>query len=136
MSRVTSKTTGILAVSLLILTLAMPCLAGTTMKWEDVPKPVQDAVLANGGKAGPVDKEPGKINGKAVYEAQVKGKDGNTKDLVITEDGKLVEVKTDDAADLAQERVDRGKKLLAGVKFSHPTEITNPYLPLSSLKHE
>src|SRR5205823_2537788 len=50
--------------------------------------------------------------------------------------GKLVQTKTDDAADRAEERAARGKKLLAGVKFTHPTEITNPYLPLSSLKQD
>jgi hypothetical protein len=116
--------------------LAGVCFAGKTLKWEEIPKRVQDAVLANGGKPGPVDKEAETKDGKAVYEAQVKDKDGNAKDLVITEDRKLVETKTDEAADLAQERVDRGKKLLAGVKFSHPTEITNPYLPLSSLKQD
>ena len=36
----------------------------------------------------------------------------------------------------AQEQIDRAKKILAGVKFSHPREINNPYLPLSSLKQD
>jgi hypothetical protein len=76
------------------------------------------------------------IDGKAVYEAPVKAKDGTTHDLVITEDGKLVQTKADDAADAALERADRGKKLLAGVKFSHPRRITHPYLPLSWLKKD
>ncbi len=116
--------------------MALPCFAGKAQKWEDLPKPVRDTVLANGGKEGPVDKESEVRDGKAVYEAQVKDKDGNIKDLVITEDGKLVETKTDDAADLAAERVIRGQKLLAGVKFTRPTQITNPYLPLSSLKQD
>ena len=58
------------------------------------------------------------------------------KDLVITADGKLIETKTDDAADAAAERADRAKKVLAGVKFTHPTQITNPYLPLSTLKQD
>lgn len=118
------------------LALALPCWAGKPTKWEDVPKPVRDTVLANGGKEGTVDRESEVKDGKAVYEAQIKDKEGNVKDLVITEDGKLIETKTDDAADLVQERVDRAKKLLAKAKFSNPTKITNPYLPLSSLKQD
>src|SRR5258708_1277434 len=92
------------------LVLALPaatpstCRAGHAMKWEELPEAVGAAVLANGGTAGQsVDRENGKINGKAVYEAGVKDKDGSTADLVITEDGKLVETKHDDAADRAQE---------------------------------
>ena len=115
---------------------AVPCFAGQARKWEDVPKAVRDTVLANGGKAGNVDRESETRNGKAVYEASVKDKDGAVRDLVITDDGALVETKTDDAADSQAERVERGKKLLAGVKFTHPTRITNPFLPLSSLKQD
>jgi len=120
----------------LAVTFTLPTFAGRPQKWEDVPKPVRDAILANGGKEGSVDKESEVVDGKAVYEASVKDKDGNVKDLVITADGKLIETKTDDAADAAQERADRGKKLLAGVKFTHPTQITNPWLPFSSLKQD
>ncbi len=111
--------------------------AGTEMKWADVPEAVCAAVLANGGTTGQsVDDEGKKINGKAIYEASVKDKDGNVADLVINEDGKLVETKHDDADDAAAERAERAKKLLAGVKFSHPRDITNPYLPLASLKQD
>ena len=110
--------------------------AGSAKAWDDVPKAVRDTVLANGGKEGPVDKESEVKDGKAIYEASVKGKDGIVRDLVITEDGKLLETKSDDADDKATERAERGRKLLKGVKFSHPTEITNPYLPLSSLKQD
>lgn len=116
--------------------LVRPCLAGTPMKWDDVPKPVRDTILANGGSAGSVDKESETKNGLAVFEAPVKDKDGSVRDLVITADGKLVETKNDDAADAAAERVERGKKLLVGVKFSHPAAVTNPYLPLASLKQD
>ncbi len=112
------------------------CFAGTPLKWEEIPEAVRKAVLANGGTAGTVDKERSTKDGKAIYEAQVKDKDGNVKDLVILEDGKLVEVKTDDAADRAQEQTDRAKKILTGVKFSHPRDINNPYLPLASLKQD
>src|SRR5438874_1416421 len=130
-----SKITAILIAT--ILATALPSFAGKPQKWDELPKPVRDAVLANGGTAtSPVDKESEVKDGKAVYEASVKDKDGNVKDLVITEDGKLIETKTDDAADAAQERVDRAKKLLAGVKFSHPREITNPWLPLATLKQD
>lgn len=114
--------------------------AGTELKWADVPEAVRAAVLANGGTTGQsVDDEGKKINGKAIYEASVKDKAGHTADLVINEDGKLIETKHDDAADAAAERADRAdraKKLLAGVKFSHPRDITNPYLPLASLKQD
>ncbi len=116
---------------------AFTSLAGTPQKWEDLPKAVQQTVLANGGTSGmTVDLENKKIDNKAVYEAGVKGKDGTVHDLVITEDGKLVETKTDDAADKVAERAARAEKVLAGVTFSRPREITNPYLPLANLKQD
>ncbi len=116
---------------------ALTSLAGTPQKWDDLPKAVQRTVLANGGTSGmTVDKENNKINNMAVYEAGIQGKDGVIRDLVITEDGKLVETKSDDAADQAAERTARAEKVLQGVKFSRPREITNPYLPLSSLKED
>jgi len=117
--------------------MALTGFAGTPQKWTDLPKAVQDTILANGGtKETPVDKEGQEVDGKALYEAQVKDKDGGVLDLQITADGKLIDVKTDDSADAVKERVERGKKLLAGVKFSRPREITNPYLPLASLKQD
>ena len=113
------------------------CFAGTPVKWENVPAAVRATILANGGNAGqPVDVENGKKNGQAIYEASVKNKDGNVADLVVTEDGKLAETKHDDAADRAQELADQAKKILAGIKFSHPRDITNPYLPLATLKQD
>jgi hypothetical protein len=115
---------------------AMNCFAGTATKWDKVPAPVRATILANGGKAGSVDIESGKIDGKAVYEAVGKDKDGKEVDLVVTEDGKLVETKYDGAADKASEEAARAKKALAGLKFSHPREITNPYLPMASLKQD
>jgi hypothetical protein len=112
-------------------------LAGKPVKWQDLPAPVRATILANGGKEGQaVDLENGKKGGKAIYEASVKDKDGNLADLVVTEDGKLIETKHDDADDLAQEKADRAKKLLAGMKFSHPRDITNAYLPLAALKQD
>jgi len=112
--------------------------AGQELKWDQVPESVRAAVLAHGGTAGQtVDRENGTKNGLAVYEAGVKDKDGKTADLVITADGKLVETKHDDAADRADEqRAARAKKVLAGVKFSHPRDLTNPYLPLATLKQD
>jgi hypothetical protein len=113
------------------------CLAGAPQKWTDLPEPVRKTVLANGGTAGmSVDKESEVRDGKAVFEAGVKDKDGNTADLVITEDGKLADTKHDDADDAIAERKERAEKVLAGAKFTHPRDITNPYLPLSSLKHD
>lgn len=89
-----------LALVVIIILMGNTGFAGKPQKWEELPKAVQDTVLANGGTSGmSVDLEPKKIDGKAVYEAGIKGKDGNIRDLVITEDGKLVETKTDDAAD-------------------------------------
>jgi hypothetical protein len=128
---------GIVAAWLIGFTFVSNGLAGTPQKWDDLPKPVRDTVLANGGKEGmSVDKESGDKDGHAIYEAGVTGADGAVTDLVITDDGKLVEKKTDDAADLAAEREARAKKLLAGVKFSHPRDITNPYLPLAHVKRD
>ena len=122
-------------------TLVFSCAAGQAKKWDEVPEAVRAAILANGGVAGQaVDKEPNKINGKAVYEAPVKGKNGRVLDLVLTEDGKLVATKDDDAADRAKELADQAAKsapkIAAGPKFSHPREITNPYLPLAYLKQD
>ena len=100
---------------------------------------VRDTILAHGGKAGQaVDRENGKIGGKTVYEAGVKDKDGSIADLVITEDGKLVEIKHDDAADRAaeQSKTAKGEKVSAAMKFSHPRDITNPLLPLAYLKQD
>jgi hypothetical protein len=125
------------ATVMLALLWAMPCLAGQPQKWDDLPQAVRAAVLANGGTAGQqVDKENGTKNGLAIYEAGVKDKNGDIADLVITADGKLVETKHDDAANLAEERSIRAKKLLAKLKFTHPLEINNPYLPLAPLKQD
>ena len=115
------------------------CFAGKPQKWDDVPEAVRKTILANGGSLkSRVDLEGKQRDGKAVYEAEVKDRDGSTADLVITSDGKLVTTKHDDAADAAQEKASKGKKkdILAGVKFSHPREITNPWLPLASLKQD
>ncbi len=131
------KNKTILLAALLGAGLAADSHAGTETKWADVPEAVRAAVLAHGGTAGQtVDKETETKNGLAIYEAGVKDKDGNTADLVLTEDGKLVETKHDDASDAALEREARAKKVLAGVKFSHPRDITNPYLPLANLKQD
>ncbi len=111
--------------------------AGEPQKWDDLPKAVRDTVLANGGTSGMVvDLEPKTLDGKKVYEAEIKAKGGKIIDLVITEDGKLVETKTDPAADAAAERAARGEEVLKGVKFSNPRNITNPYLPLSNTKQD
>ncbi len=112
------------------------CFAGKAMKWDDVPEAVRKTILANGGKAGSVDKEGHKIKGMSVFEASVTNKKGEVSDLVVTEDGTLVTVKHDDAEDRAQEHSGRVEKVLAGVKFSHPRDITNPFVPLASLKQD
>ena len=119
--------------------MASTALAGHAMKWEELPEAVRATIVANGGKAGQaVDRENGKIKGKTVYEAGVKDKDGSIADLVITEDGMLVETKHDDAADRAAElaKAGGGKKVSAVMKFSHPRDITNPVLPLAYLKQD
>ena len=114
--------------------LASTCLAGKTLKWEEVPKAVRTTILSNGGVAGqPVDLENGKKDSKAIYEAGIKDKDGSVADLVVAADGKLIETKHDDAADRAEELANQTK---GAMKFSHPREITNPYLPLAKLKQD
>jgi hypothetical protein len=111
--------------------------AGQELKWAEVPEAVRATVLANGGVAGQtVDRENEKKNGLAVYEAGVKEKDGKIADLVVTADGKLIETKHDDAANAVEEQNERAGKILTGVKFSHPRDIYNPYLPLAYLKQD
>jgi hypothetical protein len=130
-----------LGMTLLALSLAPTpsSIAGQPKKWEEVPEAVRATVLANGGTVGSVDLEGHKISGKAVYEAVGKDKKGNEVDLVVTEDGKLITMKYDGAADKAQEDAAAAKKAAKAftkVKFSHPRDITNPYLPLASLKQD
>jgi hypothetical protein len=115
---------------------AYSSMAGQAKKWEEVPEAVRTTILANGGKVGSIDKETFKVKGMVVYEAEGKDKKGNVVDLEITEDGKLVQMKDDAAADKAKEDTANMKKLLASLKFSHPREITNPYLPLGSLQQD
>lgn len=115
---------------------AQQCLAGQAKKWGEVPEAVRATILANGGKAGSVDKESEKIDGKVVYEAVGKDTAGKEVDLVVNEDGKLIMTKDDDATDKAKETAASAKKVLAGLRFTHPREITNPYLPLVSLKQD
>src|SRR5213593_416395 len=122
--------------ALLATTLLSNSFAGQPKKWEDVPEAVRATILANGGKVGSVDKEGAKIDGKVVYEAVGKDKDGKEVDLVVNEDGKLVMTKDDDAADKAKEEAASARKWLASLRFSHPRDINNPYLPLASLKQD
>jgi hypothetical protein len=131
------KAAGWAAVLVFGLLLAENGFAGQARKWKEVPEAVRATILANGGKTGSVDLESEKIEGKSVYEAVGKDKAGHEVDLVVTEDGKLVETKNDAAADKAQEEAAaRAKKSKAAPKFTHPREITNLYLPLASLKQD
>src|SRR5258708_7917020 len=98
-----SRTAGIVAMGLSMV-MTPRCFAGHTLKWEEAPEAVRAMVLANGGQAGPVDRESGRIDGKVVYEAVGKDKAGKPVDLVVAEDGKLVMTKDDDAADKAEEQ--------------------------------
>jgi hypothetical protein len=132
-----------LTTTMLSVVLASICWAGQTLKWTDVPEAVRKTVLANGGVAGQsVDRETKghNVNGQTLYEASVKDKNGNVSDLQVTEDGKLIEIKTDDAADAAQElaasKLKKAQSASSGPKFSHPRDITNPYLPLAYLKQD
>ena len=132
--------------SALAAALTATCWAGQTLKWSEAPEAVRATILANGGVEGQaVDRETAghNVDGKTLYEAAVKDKDGNVSDLNVREDGKLITIKTDDAADRAAElaagKVKTGKKAKpapSGPKFSHPRNITNPYLPLAYLKQD
>ena len=81
------------------------CFAGEPQKWEKVPEAVRKTILAHGGTVKtPVDLEEEKIDGMVVYEAEVVEKDGKIADLVITADGKLVEIKHDSQETKAEEK--------------------------------
>jgi hypothetical protein len=90
--------------------------------------------------AQPARRLTGKTAGKglAIYEAGVKDKNGNIADLVITEDGKLIETKHDDDSNSPQAATapNEGKKISPTMKFSHPRDITNPLLPLAYLRQD
>jgi len=119
------------------LTLTLSCWAGKEMKWADVPAAVRATVLANGGKEGQsVDLEETGADGQAIYEAAGKDKNGKSADLEVRADGKLMETKHGDEPSAGEQRVARAEKLLAGVKFSHPRDIDNTYLPLARLKQD
>lgn len=129
------ETAGLVAVVVLGWTAAPRCTGGQGQTWNQVPSAVEATILANGGKVGQVDKESEKIDGKVVYEAQAKDKNGSVVDLIVTEDGKLVETKTDDAIDKAAKQAEKAQKT-AAPKFTHPREITHPYFPVGSLKQD
>ena len=127
--------------------MAGACFAGQkTQKWEDLPAAVQATILAHGGTVGQTaDMEtPGhNVDGMTVYEAPAKDKNGNVIDINVRQDGKLLQIKTDDAADRAAElagteaKQRKVAKQLSGVGvFSHPRDIYNPYLPLAYLKQD
>jgi hypothetical protein len=134
MSRVITRFT---AASALVCFAALTCSAGEPQKWDDLPKAVRDAILANGGQPdGVVDKEEEQVDDKVLYEAPIKDKDGSIMDLQITADGRLVDVKTDNSTDAGRERIERGQKILKTAKFSRPRDINNPYLPMATLKQD
>jgi hypothetical protein len=91
----------------------LACHAGQELKWDAVPAAVHATVLANGGAAG---------------------------QTVDRENGHLVTTKHDDAADRAGELAAAAKAgagpFSAKLKFSHPRDIYNPYLPLAYLKQD
>ena len=148
-----TRITKILAVLALGGTLMSACFAGKTLKWEDVPKPVQETLQKAGVKVIKVDLEGNGKDGKAIYEAEVKDKDGKIKDLVIDADGKLLETKTDTdyAADAARETAASAELKAAGLdklaiahvddridmkppQFdSSSAKVTNPLFPISQL---
>jgi signal transduction histidine kinase len=131
------KSAGLAAVLAVSCGLSMNAQAGKAQKWDELPKAVQLTILANGGKAGQtVDLENGKPGAKGIYEAPVKDQDGTVADLVVSGEGKVIETKHDDAADAAKEKADRVAKAGSAMKFSHPRDITNPYVPLSMLKQD
>ena len=135
MFKIITGMTMVLALS--YFTVSLTCMAGEPQKWDDLPKAVQETILANGGVAGgEVDQEAEQVDGKVLYEAPVKDKDGSVIDLQITADGRLVDVKTDDSTEEGRQRIERGQKSLKNVKFSHPRDITNPYLPMATLKQD
>ena len=114
---------------------AAVCWAGKAMNWEEVPEAVRATILANGGKVGPVDKEREKLEGKALYEARGKDQHGKEVDLEITEDGRLAMTKDDDPAERTPDGAG-ARKPLVPLKFTHPREVTNSFLPLASLQQD
>ena len=65
--------------------------------WDSVPAVVQSTIQAhaNGGTVARVEKETEK--GRVVYEAKVKGKDGECTEVAVAEDGTLVKTEADHA---------------------------------------
>ena len=124
--------TRIMAVLALGLASGQKGFAGQPLKWEDVPEAVRATVLVNGGKIGSVDLEGEKIGGKAVYEAVGKDKDGKEVDLVITEDGKLASMKSDGAADKAQEDAAASEESREGIRQREVQPPARNHQPVSA----
>src|SRR5256885_498136 len=111
-ARCITKQTVLLGVLTLGCASVLTCSAGESKKWNDVPEAVRATILSNGGsKEGRLDKEGEKVDGKVLYEAVGKDKKGNAVDLQITEDGKLIGAKNDDAPDKAGEEAKARKAL-------------------------
>ena len=62
--------------------------------WDSVPAVVQSTIQAHqyGGTVGKVEKETNKCG--TVYEAKVKGSDGQCSEVKVAADGKLIKYKT------------------------------------------
>ena len=137
---ITTNTHHLIALLALILLLSMASIlqAGTNVPWNELPEAVRATVLSNGGEKNQnVDLEKHAVGGMALYEAGVVGKDGSQADLMITADGKLIKTKHDDTADAREEKAGKKKKVAVVAEgFTHPRDITHPYLPLSSLKQD
>lgn len=64
------------------------------VSWDSVPVVVQSTIQAHqfGGTVGKIEKETDKCG--TVYEAKVKGPDGQCSEVKVAEDGKLIKYKT------------------------------------------
>jgi hypothetical protein len=71
--------------------------AGPTVRWRELPAPVQATIQANlaAGKVKEVHKETG--NGFTFYYAEVKGADGKWSKVYVKEAGDLMKVEPDSA---------------------------------------
>ena len=89
----------LLAIAALVSGCCTMCHQEATVPWDAVPAVVQSTIQAHtyGGTVGKIEKETTKCG--VVYEAKVKGQQGQCSEVKVADDGKLLKYKAGKAHD-------------------------------------